>query len=95
MKVKRVSRKNQRIEYYIDNSGSSDDFEDLIKFIQNQYPYLPIKGRQGVLMNTFQIEVDGIGVVFYQLNDLGCRFYSKDGLDLPILKKIAEDLSKL
>ena len=93
MKVKRVAKKNQRVEYYIDNSGSTDDFEDLIKFIQREYGPLPIKGREGVMMNSFQFDVDEVGVVFYQISSSGCRFYSKDGNDHPILKEIADKLS--
>lgn len=44
-------------------------------------------------MHAFQFEIDEVGIVFYQLNDLGCRFYSKDGKDHPILKEIAVKLS--
>jgi hypothetical protein len=93
MKVRRVAKKNQRVEYYIDNSGSSDDFEYLIKFIQGEYGPLPIKGREGVLLHSFQFDLEEVIVVFYQLNDIGCRFYSKDGNDHPILKEIADKLS--
>lgn len=92
--VKRVAEENQRVEYYIDPSDTYEDFEYLIEFIQKEYGPLFYKGRQGVGMNTFQVKIDGMDIVFYQLNEIGCRFYSKDGKEYPILKKIADKLSK-
>jgi hypothetical protein len=94
MKVQRIASEFQRVEYYIESKGSFEDFISLLQFIQNKYNLSTIKGSEGVLINAFQIVIDGVGIVFSQLNSLGCRFYSKDGLDHPILKKIADDLTK-
>jgi hypothetical protein len=95
MKVQRIANEYQRVEYYIDSNGSFEDFLSLLQFIQNKYELLTIKGSEGVFMNAFQIAISGVVIVFSQLNNLGCRFYSKDGLDHPILKKIAADLAML
>ena len=92
MKVRRVAKKYQRVEYHIDNSSNWDDFESLIKFAEKKYPSAMTKNRDGAYMNGFLIKEDGVEVVFFHLSGFGTVFYSKDGLDHPVLKKIADDL---